>query len=446
MQYSRINEEVPSVTVSQRITFFEYLFVLILIIYAGRANVIVQSLSFKTNVIGFLLPILLSGILVLRWKVKFDSRFFILILGFAIYFIAISIKYKEIRPTFFVSNCLIFFVVYSATRALKFNLFKIYEHLIFYLAIIGLSGWILQIGLRGDNLYYLLQKISGIDTFSYVSGDGLNTILYSVQPSYVSMLYGFAIPRNCGYAWEPGAFAVYICLAIFINLFFENSDNNSKKRFWILLITLISTQSTTGYLIFLVIILFYFLNNNLKIVLLILPFMIVSLIYIATLPFMSKKVIDLIDETKNVDLLIERTIGMEGEYTPQRFTSFVITFKDFKNNPVLGLGPHREDSWTVRLFSNISAISGIGELLSGFGLVGFLFFIIVSFKSSVFFSKYYNYKGGTLLFIIILFISISYSVIFLPLVMCFWMFQLFEPGEISKNTLGHGEKIVPKTE
>jgi len=105
----------------------------------------------------------------------------------------------------------------------------------------------------------------------------------------------------------------------------------------------------------------------------------------------------------------------------------------------LGLGPHREDSWTVQLFSNISAITGIGELLSGYGLVGFLFFIIMTFKSSLLFSRYFNYKGGTLLFIIIIFISISYSVIFLPLLMCFWMFQLFEPKLANQKISGQNQ-------
>jgi hypothetical protein len=422
-------------SISQRIAFFEYLYVFVLIIYAGRANVFVQSLTFKTNIIGYFLPILLSGIMVLRWKVKIDSRFFYLLLGFAIYFLALSLKYKEIHPSFLFSNYLIFFTVYAATRSLKFKLFKIYEYLIFFLAIIGLFGWLIQIALRGDHLYFLLNKIPGIALFSYVSGDGINAVFYSVQPAYSSMLYGFAVPRNCGYAWEPGAFAVYLCLAIFINLFCTDYDKNKKKRLWFLVLALLSTQSTTGYLIFMLIILFYFLNKNLKIVLLFLPFVTVALVYVATLPFMSKKVIDLIDETKNVDVLIERTIGLEGEFTPQRFTSFVITFKDFQNNPLFGLGPRREDSWTVKLYSNISAISGIGELLAGFGLTGFIFFIILSFRTSVLFSKTFNYKGKILLFLIIIFISISYSIIFLPLVMCFWMFQLFEPEDINKQML-----------
>jgi hypothetical protein len=420
---------------AQRITAFEYLFVFVLIIYTGMANSFVQSASIKTNPIGFFLPVILSGILFLRSKLKLDPRFYLLLLGFVLYFIAISIKYREFRPTFLLSNFFIFFIVYSAVKALKFNLFKIYEYILYLLAIIAMFFWTIQTVLGGDTLFSMLHKIPVIDSISYVSGDGLNAILYSVQPTYTSIRYSFAIPRNCGFAWEPGAFAVFICLAILINLFFVNSGKEARKRFWVLLVALLTTQSTTGYLIFIVIILFYFLNKNLKILLLALPVMVIALVYIATLPFMSKKVIELIDETKQIDLVIERTIGMEGEFTPQRFTSFLIRYKDFQNNPILGLGPHREESWINKIYSNISAISGIGELLSGWGIVGFLFFIILSFKSSVYLSRHYKYKGGILVFLIILFISISYSVIFVPLIMCFWMFKLFEPADLEKKEI-----------
>ena len=82
-------------------------------------------------------------------------------------------------------------------------------------------------------------------------------------------------------------------------------------------------------------------------------------------------------------------------------------------------------SWVDKIGANISPISGIGNLMATFGIIGFLFFIIASLKTSLFFAKHYNYKGAILLFVVILLISISYTIIFLPLIMCFWMFSLF---------------------
>jgi hypothetical protein len=417
---------------SQRISYFEYLFVLMLILYAGRGNIFFTSGSFNENPIGVILPVVLSGILVLIRKVKFNIQFIVLIYLFICYFLAVSIKYNEIHPRPFLYYLIMFFVVYSAVNALKFDLFIIYEHILYYLAIIGLLMWGIQIVLGGDTLYLLFSKISLIKSSSYVSANGLSAIFYSVLPSSTALLYNITIPRNCGYAWEPGGFAVYLCLAIFINLFVTNAGNNNKKRFWIFLLALLSTQSTTGYLIFMVIILYNLRNNKIKNILLLLPVAITSMILLSSLPFMKNKIIDLFNETNTVDQMVLGTIRRENGIDAQRFSSFLIDFVDFRDNPIFGLG-NIEESWTSKIGAQISTISGIGNILAQHGLVGFLFFIIVSVKNSIFFSKYFNYKGKLLLFLLVLLISVSYSLILIPLVMCFWMFSLFEAKTINQE-------------
>lgn len=421
-----ISAEKPDI---RKISFFEYLYVFILIIYAGRANTFVESASFTENPIGIILPVILAGILIIKWRVSFNKEFYILMVCFTVYFVAVSVKYNEVQPTYFLAYFFRFFVVYAVVKALKFSFFKIYEFLLYYLAIIGLVMWIIQIALGGDTLYYLFNSIPGIKTFSYVSSLGLNGIIYSVQPSYVSFYNYSLITRNCGFAWEPGGFAVYLCLAIFINLFFIDQDRKSKIRFWLFMVALLTTQSTTGYVICSVIIIFYVLNKNLSRMLLLLPVLVIALITFSSLPFMKNKIYEIISETKTIDQLIVRTIGRQENINPQRFTSFIISFRDFKNNPILGLGAHSEDSWTVKIGAKISTISGIGNLLAQFGLVGFLFFILTTIKSSFFFAKRCNYRGGILLFIIAILISVSYSIVLLPMVMCFWMFSLFEYGK-----------------
>jgi hypothetical protein len=412
---------------SQRISFFEYLYVFVLIIYAGHANTFVEYLVVMENPVGVFLPIVLSVILATKWNIIFNKQFYLLIFGFFIYFMAISIKYKEIHPNLLLLNLWTFFIVYASVKALKFNLFRIYEYLLYGLSIIGLLMWILQTILGGDSLFNYFSSILSNDSFSYVSGRGLTAIIYSVQPTSASLLFNYLPPRNCGFAWEPGGFAVYLCLAIFINLFVANPDPKGKIRFWVLLLALISTQSTTGYAIFTIIMLFYYLNKKLNIVLLILPIIITASIFIFSLPFMSNKIISLVNETNEIDLIVAESIGIETQEAPQRFTSFMIAIRDFYNNPILGLGSFKEESWTSKIGANISPITGIGNLLANYGIIGFLFFIILSIKTSFLFSKYFSFKGNLLIFFIILFISISYSIILFPLVMCFWMFAFFEP-------------------
>ena len=408
------------------ISFFEYFFVFVLIIYAGRSNTFVEKISIVENPIGTFIPILLSSLLAIKWRIVFNKQFSILIICLLIYFIAISIKYHEIRPTIFLDYFFKFFIVYATVKALKYNLFPIYEYLLYCLAIIALFMWCFQIILGNDTLYNHFNKIPSIDSFSYVSGDGLNAILYSIQPTTRSLLYGYMIPRNCGYVWEPGGFAAYLCLAILNNLFISKSDKNSKTRFWVLLLALLSTQSTTGYVIFIVLVIYKIVNKKLNILLLLMPVLVSAIIYLFSLPFMRNKIIEEFSQIGELDMLVENSIAMESSYAPGRFLSFVIAFRDFRNNPIFGLGSHNEESWTNKAGASISVISGIGYLLAQFGIVGFLFFILVTIRTSIFFSKYFNYKGRFLLFFIIILASISNSIVLLPLVMGFWMFALFE--------------------
>ncbi len=418
---------------SVRVSFFDYFYIFTLIIYTAHANKYVVSTAVQDNPIWFSLVILLAGVLVLRWRVAFNRQFYLLIFGYLIYFVAISVKFHEFRPMFFLNNAFLFFITYSTVKALKINFFRIYEIVMTYLAAIGLAFWVIQIILGGDNFLNLLGKIPSIEEFSNVSGGGLNIILYSVQPTRTSLLFDFLPPRNSGFAWEPGGFAVMLAVAIFINLFFFKSTKNSTARFWILLAALGSSQSTTGYAVLLVILFFYFYNKQKKLLLALWPLLLLALLAVFSLPFMSDKILGLIDETKNVDAMVEWSIGREEAINPQRFASFVIAFRDFLDNPVLGLGGVNEARWTYKIGANVSTITGIGNLLAQYGIVGFLFFIISSFRSSLFYSKHFMFSGNILFFIIVVFISISYGIILLPLIMSFWLFGYFTPGGISPD-------------
>ena len=418
---------------TRRISFFEYLFVFILIIYAGHANKFVVSTSIIDNPIWFTLLIVLSGILAVKWTIVYNRQFYILIACYFIYFVGISVKYNEIRPTFFLNNFFLFFITYATVKALKINLFRIYESAMYFFAIIGLIMWGIQIILGGDTLYNYFGRISSIDTFSFVSGNGLNAVLYSVQPTTASLQFDFLPPRNCGFAWEPGGFASFLCLAIFINLFFFKGDRKGNIRFWVLLAALISSQSTTGYTIFIVIILFYYYNRKQKFIILLWPILIAAIIFIFSLPFMINKIVSLMRETSQIDMMVEWSIGREESINPQRFASFAIAFRDFLDNPLLGLGGKAEESWTAKIGANVSTISGIGNLLAQYGVVGLLFFLMASYKTSCFYAKSFNYSGKVLFFVIIFFMSISYGIILLPLLMSFWMFQLFTPRNFNQK-------------
>ena len=420
---------------ARNISFFEYFYVLVLILYAANANQLVLVKTFEEDFVVVFIPIILSAILFLKFNVLINRSFYLLILCFFIYFVAITIKYYEFHPTIFVDYFFKFFIVYVTIKTLKFDFFKIYERILYYLAIIGLLMWGIQIILGGDTLYSLFRSIPSIDKFSHVTGDGLNAIIYSVQPASASILFNYLPPRNCGFAWEPGGFAVYLCLAVFINLFINNSDRKSKNRLIVLLLALISTQSTTGFVILIIIIFFYYWNKKIKTIILVLPVLVIAVVLLFSLPFMSEKIISLANETKNIDIIIEQGYMRETSIAPQRFSSFVIALRDFSENPILGTGGIGGKRWIDSIRVNISTISGIGYLLVNYGIIGLIFFLIMAYKSSSFFSKCFNYKGKLLFFLIILSISISYPILEMPLIMSFWLFSFFETLNSHRSTL-----------
>lgn len=410
-----------------RIGYLEYLYVLMLILYAGRSLIFFESPLLTENPVGVTLPVIFSGILAFKWRLFITREFYLLLLFFAVYFIAVSVKYYEIQPTFIVTYYLLFFTAYVAVRVLKFNLFLIYEKLVFILAAISLFLWGFQVLAGGDVLFNLISRFSFLESVSFVSGRGLSTVIYVIQPYATTLINGHTISRNCGFAWEPGSYSSYLSLALFINVFMTNPESGSRKRFWVLLLALLSTMSTTGYVLLSLIMVYYFFNREFKKRVLMIPVIAGALILLFSLPFMKDKIVELVREPARIDFIIWESYGRESATTPQRFSSLLITLVDFRNNPLLGIAAHSEEQWTFQAGSNVSPISGIGNLLAQFGLVGFIPFIILSLKSSVIFSKYFNYKGKFLLFLLIIGISISYSILFIPLIMCFWMFSLFEP-------------------
>ncbi len=406
------------------IQIFDYLYVLVLIIYGGLASNFVRSFG-PERPLALLLPVILSTILALKSRIVFNRQIFLLLLFYLIYNFALAIKFKSVYPIFFGRLLVNFLITYISVKALRLNFFIIYERLMFYLTIIALFMWVIQLSMGGDNLLNMLAGIPSINTFSAVTGKGLNIILYSVQPSYHMISSGSTIARNCGFAWEPGGFAIYLCLAIFINLFFIKSKVKFNFRFWIFILGLLSTQSTTGYVIFILIMIFFVFQENMKVVFVLLPFLILITAFLLSLPFMRDKIVTYIGEASRVDVIVEESVGLERARAPQRFASFVIAFRDFVNNPVLGYGGQTDARWYYKLGSNISPISGIGNLLAQYGLVGFLFFIILLFRSSSAYSHWFNYNGSYLFFLIMLLITVSYSVILIPVIMFFWMFPFF---------------------
>lgn len=414
----------------------DYIFVFILIIYAGSATVFVRSFNSWEDIVGILFICFFTVYYAINNRIRLNKPFYLLAIAYIIYSIALTVKFGQVHLQFFSIYLISFYITYICIVTLKYRFFVIYEEVLYYLCIIALFFW---------SLHQIIpeQLTSLIDAFAFSKpGSGnvkSNIIFYTIndlslyEDSIVKFGY-FNIFRNSGFAWEPGAFAVFITLAIYIHLIKIKFNELINKRFLVYLLALITTFSTTGYSIFIVLIMFYTYNQHVKYRLIYLFISAIMGVYVLSLSFMSDKIFE--TSKQDTDQQIENSINYDIKYTPQRITSFVIDYQDFLNNPILGYGGHNKEMWTAKLGAEIATISGIGKLFARFGLVGVIFFFLMLLRSSKLQSQILGFKGWGFPFLIIIMISISYSLIENPLFMCFWMPALFYPY-LKRNTKDH---------
>lgn len=409
---------------------FEWLYALMLIIYAGNASNLVRSLNSWNNIWGLILPVAMSVCLAFKHKVKIKKPLIILISTYTIYFIALTIKFGEFHPRFYAIYLIYFIIAYVSLNVFKLTIFIYYENILYYLCIISLMFWVIL-------LIFPYQFANLLHSISLEPGSPnvhSNILIYTISDYADSVLNAnfsigpIRIFRNAGFAWEPGAFSVLINLAIFFNLLQNKFKTTKNKSFWIFVITLITTFSTTGYSIFMMLMLLYIYNQKIKYVIWLSALLGTFSIYIITLPFMYDK-IKKISQEDNTEEQIENSIKYGISYTPQRIQSFIIDWQDFLNNPILGYGGHIKERWISQLGADVASISGIGKVFAKFGLVGAIFFFLSLFKSSKLITWCYDFKGWFFPYLLIIMISISYSLIEMPLFMCFWMIGMFLPME-----------------
>lgn len=407
------------------ITILEYAVVFIIIFFAGSASFFARSFETWNNILGLIIPVAAVAVLGLVRGVHFNHRFLLLIVGYILYQIASTIKFGEVHPHFFGINVIKFTIAYVVMSSLRTRFFAIYEHILFYLAVIALIFWALHNAIPGT----FVEFLRNFEFSNQGAGRGstdFNAVVYTVSnydivPDHLANFGGIQLFRNSGFAWEPGAFSAFLNLAILFNLLRNRFRLSNNIRLYVFTAALITTFSTTGYSMFILMVFFYIYNQPFRKVAWVIPLAVVFTVLIFTLPFMADK----ISETTEYDTreLVYRSIKHGTQYAPQRFESLQIDFIDFLNHPVIGYGGQVEAQWTYQLGAQIATISGIGKIIAQFGLVGLIFFLFSVWSSSKRLVVVYQLRGAAFPAVLILMISISYT-IFTILYACIWLYYL----------------------
>ena len=232
------------------------------------------------------------------------------------------------------------------------------------------------------------------------------------------------IIRNSGFAWEPGRYACFLCIAIFCNLLINGYRFKNNYRLWILVLALLTTQSTTGFFTLMVLMILFVLNKNSgwKVIWLALLIPVAFLLY--RLDFVGEKAMNKLETETEMERLYDR----EG-YSLDRIESAIIEWENFKHDPITGYGEWRYSEFTQRMGLGFYTNNGTMTLLAKYGLLGFLYYLCI-FISSKRIARFFNDRVSIGYFILFICIGMGYDFNQIVLVMAFSFWGIFMPKEV----------------
>jgi len=352
-----------------RLTRLDVFLLLIFLLFLEGSAFFVASDFFVIGVFLVLLAIFLYR------KSCFDVEFFVVLaLWTAINVISYLVNDKLSINTFLGSvlkMCIPYFVVKIIGSSFFEKLFRF----LYLLVIIASCFYIVEV-IAPSFVNSLTPYLNFLVHGRMLEHGDFYIIVYNHLGLY-NKYYGI-FPRNCGFMWEPGAYAWILNFMIVYKLHRDNYVLD--RKILLLVLALISTFSTAGYLGLFFIVIFYLIKRYSRRALLILPFVLLAFVYgvvklYNTADFLSEK-LDAYQET-----------GMEvreatfGEESWNRVTRIAMGRISLDNSLVRPLGDGINlSSYIIKKYGEVYAPNALASLLSEWGWLGFIAFVIAVWR------------------------------------------------------------------
>lgn len=417
---------------------FEYWYLVLMVIYMAQMTDDTSRMvgSIGGNPIPLLLPIVATIVLVVRNKVHFSSRNLRRLVGiFTLWSLCVLVKLdlyfstKELSYYFFLFYAIV--IAYIHNRVFGYRILLYYEDILVFFAKISCILWCFSNALPGvSSSFFSLFEPTGF-------GRNFIYIYNWMDPNLGQEISGFL--RNAGCSWEPGRFAIMLCLAIVSNFSVNGLKIYKNNNLFWLLAALVLTFSTTGYSIFFLI-LFVFLAKKLTVKKFILSlfFLIPSVYFAIGLDFMGEKIkkqsdvedytSTLLNDYEWIEANMGKSQGQEYGYVHaiDRLPSIYLEWQNVRHDLLLGYGLNPAHSYLVtKISSLIYLCGGFAQIFGMYGIFLGLYIYIVLFKSSIEISKRLPFGNKWAIFICFLLSAISYPLWGVPIFTSVWLFSLF---------------------
>lgn len=218
---------------------------------------------------------MLGGSVFFAIKYGIEFRIILFIIGCFIAFFNIKNRNANIIPLYFIILILIFNTFINIDKGIKFDSFIALSIVCFALAFIqdfikkemfiDIYIKIMIIISCVSLIIYIVSIFKDPMSLPLYKKENLDGIVYQYSIYYTWGWKTFFEERNAGIYWEPGAFQLYLNLALMFIIFAKNNINNKICVAPLFIITIITTKSTTGYIILAAIIMYSIMTKRIKV-------------------------------------------------------------------------------------------------------------------------------------------------------------------------------------
>lgn len=384
-------------------TIAQYLLIMVVIFITAN------SLIFITDEFVFIYFVFLTGLFVYKKKKINPVLPYIIIFWILINFFSFIHNKTAFNNYMFIGSIIKLIYPFLLLKIIGPSFFEKLERIIYFLTLISLPIFLLQ--LIFPNFFISASTYLNIFTKQEFQNLGAwNIGFFNFLP--------LAQNRNCGFMWEPGAFAFMISIAFVINANTQGFILNN--RFVVYLLALISTLSTMGYISLIIIIIMYIIHSKKWITsLLIIPLAILYFQYVIEFDFMAPKI------NQYISGIDKEYYSDEADYSRvNRFGYFVYAVEQASHWP-FGYGIFNSAKSSTGDSLDLNGVGTFSKILIFWGWLGFIFFIftISKFCRSIQIKKNNLLVLGSTLVIIIAFFSnpfekspILFSMIYYPFI------------------------------
>jgi hypothetical protein len=370
--------------------------------------------------------VVIAGILMFLYRIRPGRKLIYALSVWTIFVLFCYFITSDFQPTALLRYWMLFIESFLLIKLFGLKIFQVYIKTMLILAIISLVFFVLS-NVSLSSVFNTMKVLDFSGGFREKTGDYIHAGFITLHNRTNTWTYG--IPRNCGFAWEPGPFSILLNLAIYFNLAYKKESYKSYSTL-LFIFALITTFSTTGLLIFLFSIIYRLLLKSNKPQYLFLLFLLLAGFFplYNKYDFLGKKV-----QTYSTQEAFLASRSGKTYLSGSRLAGVPIVTQDIIRNPLFGKGLIQTGKYKYFGEMDSSFLNAIFSITSSMGLFGLFFFFYFIVKSSITISKIFREKDRYTLAIILIGGSFGFNIHVWSIVFTFITFSQFSV---------HNENIV----